>query len=168
MASQPLRDSGKSKTSPLPKRHPCISLKLYRSSFIFLQAATMPVSRLSSQHPSRPPANQPYPLRAPGSRSKLNPSAAAEVIILSSGDEEELSKNKVGSSTRSKRKPSRKPISAGEVLEIFSSSSDEEPPLPKEPAKCSEGSASHRDLSRLKCVCLCYYHSISLLKDEVI
>ncbi|KAJ8596345.1 hypothetical protein M405DRAFT_877613, partial [Rhizopogon salebrosus TDB-379] len=110
----------------------------------------MPATRLSSQQQHRTHTNQPYPspTRAPASRSKLDPSAAAEVIVLSSDEEGvQPSTSKAGPSTRSKRKLSNKPISAGEVLEVFSSSSDEGPTLPKEPAK---GSVSHRELSRLK------------------
>lgn len=144
-----------------------LSLNFYRSSSIFLLVVTMPATRLSSQQQHRAHTNQPYPspTRALASRSKLDPIAAAEVIVLSSDEEGvQPSTSKAGPSTRSKRKLSNKPISAGEVLEIFSSSSDEGPTLPKEPAK---GSASHRELSRLKRVCLCHCNSISHLKGEI-
>ncbi|OAX39948.1 hypothetical protein K503DRAFT_865004 [Rhizopogon vinicolor AM-OR11-026] len=107
----------------------------------------MPATRLSSQKSPRPPTKSPYPspTRATASRSKLNQSAAAEVIVLSSDDEDARPSTR----TRSKRKPSKK-SSSGEVLEIFSSSSDEGPTLPRGLAKSCEGLASQRELSRLK------------------
>ncbi|KAG2052408.1 hypothetical protein BDR06DRAFT_520224 [Suillus hirtellus] len=89
----------------------------------------MPPTRSASQQRFLP--NDP-PTRNARSRPKSNsatiPIPEHEIIVLSSDNEN--ARPKIGSSSRSKRKPFKRPLPTREVLEI-SSSSDEGPMLPK-------------------------------------
>ncbi|KAG2127682.1 hypothetical protein DEU56DRAFT_526858 [Suillus clintonianus] len=133
----------------------------------------MPATRSSSQQRTRPRENEPYPSspRALPSRSETMSSflqsyaGTAQVTTCSRENEPYLSSssflqgyagkaqvtfrpNIIGSSPRSKRNLSKKPLT-GEVLEI-SSSSDEGSILPKAPGNGSESSSWQRENSKLK------------------
>ncbi|KAG0708280.1 hypothetical protein DFH29DRAFT_891731 [Suillus ampliporus] len=127
----------------------------------------MPATRSSSQQRSRTHANEPYTaaIRATG-RPKPNSivPATAEVIVLSSDDENPRPR-KVGSSSRSKRKRSKRRFSTGEILEIPSSDVDEGSTLSKAPANGSGSSASQREISKLKHVSPRNYRNFNFTTD---
>lgn len=111
-----------------------------------LQLAAMPPTRSASQQ--RFLTND-SPTRNGRSKPKSNAATIPEheIIVLSSDNEN--ARPKIGSSSRSKRKPYKRPLPTREVLEI-SSSSDEGPMLPKALGNINDTSSWQRENSKIK------------------